>query len=258
MTDDRRLEWFQRTSLGEGITLLIESHVHELLRCNIWHIRGRDRDLLVDTGIGIASLSRAATDLFDASILAVATHAHMDHSGSMHEFEQRAIHRAEAEALATAAENFPLDVSMYDKATVDALAIMGYDISAGLLTEVPRQGFDPAEHHLVATSATMLLAEGDVVDLGDRAFEILHLPGHSPGSIGLYDSTNRMLFSGDAVYDGPLLDELPGSDINAYVATMERLRRLDVEVVHGGHGPSMGDRRFREVIDGYLTRRSAR
>lgn len=258
MTDGRPLEWFQRTSLGDGITLLIEPHVHELLRCNIWHIRGRDRDLLVDTGVGVACLSEAATDLFDASILAVATHAHMDHSGSLHEFDERAIHRAEAEALATAANDFPLDISMSDDATVEALAAMGYDISAGLLTEVPRQGFDPAEHHLVATSATMLLAEGDVVDLGDRAFEILHLPGHSPGSIGLYDSTSRMLFSGDAVYDGPLLDELPGSDINVYVATMERLRRLDVEVVHGGHGPSMGDQRFLEVVDGYLNRRCAR
>ena len=52
------------------------------------------------------------------------------------------------------------------------------------------------------------IGEGDVVDLGDRAFEVVHLPGHSPGSIGLWDPSAGTLFSGDAIYDGPLLDEL--------------------------------------------------
>ena len=44
--------------------------------------------------------------------------------------------------------------------------------------------------------------------LGDRHFEVLHLPGHSPGSIGLWERRTGILFSGDALYDGPLLDEL--------------------------------------------------
>ena len=56
-----------------------------------------------------------------------------------------------------------------------------------------------------------------------------------------------MLFSGDAVYDGPLLDELDGSDIPAYVATMRRFRELPVTVVHGGHEPSFGRERLVEL-----------
>ena len=68
-----------------------------------------------------------------------------------------------------------------------------------------------------AAPATTLLCDGDVVDLGDRAFEVLHLPGHSPGSIGLWEPATGVLFSGDAIYDGPLLDELDGCDIAAYV-----------------------------------------
>jgi glyoxylase-like metal-dependent hydrolase (beta-lactamase superfamily II) len=95
------------------------------------------------------------------------------------------------------------------------------------------------------------------VDLGDRAFEVLHLPGHSPGSIGLWDEASGVLFSGDAVYDGPLLDELDGSDIEAYLTTMERLRRLPVTVVHGGHEPSFGRARLVELCDTYLAARGA-
>jgi len=45
---------------------------------------------------------------------------------------------------------------------------------------------------------------------------VLHLPGHSPGCIALYDAKSQELFSGDIVYDGDLLDELPGSDIPTY------------------------------------------
>ncbi len=45
--------------MSDDITLLWEPHVIPLMRCNIWHVRGRDRDLMVDTGMGIASLTEA-------------------------------------------------------------------------------------------------------------------------------------------------------------------------------------------------------
>lgn len=249
--------WFARTAVGEGVTHLTEPAVHELLRCNVWHVAGRDRDLMVDTGLGVASLRDAAADLFGSPVLAVATHAHMDHVGGFAEFDERLIHRAEADAVAGAEEGLPLDVSLYDDATLDALAHWGYDISGGLLLELPHPEFDLAGHELVAAEPTRLLDDGDIIDLGDRAYEVLHVPGHSPGSIALWDPRRQMLFSGDAVYDGPLLDELPGSDADAYVETMRRLRDLPVEVVHGGHGDSMDRRRYHEVIDGYLNEQGA-
>jgi glyoxylase-like metal-dependent hydrolase (beta-lactamase superfamily II) len=81
---------------------------------------------------------------------------------------------------------------------------------------------------------------------------VLHLPGHSPGSVGLWEKAIGVLFSGDAIYDGPLLEELPGSDIGAYVSTMKRLRSLPVDIVHGGHEPSFGRGRLIEIIDDIL------
>ena len=133
----------------------------------------------------------------------------------------------------------------------------GYDVREGLLTAVPRAGFDLDGTPRTPAPPTRLLTEGDELDLADRAFEVLHLPVHSPGSIGLWDAANGVLFSGDAVYDGPLLDEIEGADITVYVATMHRLRALPVTTVHGGHDDSMDRRRFCEVIDAYLARRAA-
>jgi glyoxylase-like metal-dependent hydrolase (beta-lactamase superfamily II) len=99
--------------------------------------------------------------------------------------------------------------------------------------------------------------EGDVIDLGNRHFEVLHLPGHSPGSIGLWEASTGTLFSGDSIYDGPLIDQFPGSSIADYVRTMRRLRALPVTVVHGGHEPSFGRERLVSLVDAYLERRGA-
>jgi glyoxylase-like metal-dependent hydrolase (beta-lactamase superfamily II) len=97
-----------------------------------------------------------------------------------------------------------------------------------------------------------LLEHGDVIDLGDRAFEVIHTPGHSPGGIGLFEKKTGIFLSGDIVYDGPLIDDAYHSAIPAYVETLERLRKLPVSIVHGGHFPSFGPVRFRQIISEYL------
>ena len=58
--------------------------------------------------------------------------------------------------------------------------------------------------------------------------------------------------AGDIVYDGPLIDDAYHSDVSDYIATLERLERLPVSVVHGGHFPSFGQVRFRQLIRDYL------
>lgn len=247
--------WFEFRRIDDDITLIWEPHVVPLIRCNIWHVRGRDRDLLIDTGLGMASLKAAARHLLEKALTAVATHAHYDHVGGFHEFEERVIHRAEAGWVANG-HRASLYGGAKDDALLESVRAAGYDIPPQLFTAVPKDGYDPAAYSVLPAPATRMVEEGDVIDTGDRRFEVLHLPGHSPGSIGLWEAPSGTLFSGDAVYDGPLLDELPGSDIPGYVSTMKRLRELPVRVVHAGHDPSFGRERLRELCDAYLARRS--
>ena len=63
------------------------------------------------------------------------------------------------------------------------------------------------------------------------------------------------MFSGDAIYDGPLLDKLADSSIDQYCVTMERLMALPVAVVHAGHDPGFGRDRLRQLAAAYLQRR---
>lgn len=64
---------------------------------------------------------------------------------------------------------------------------------------------------------------GDVINMGDRQLTVLHMPGHSRGSICLHDHDNKLLFSGDVVYDGAMIDWLPYSHVSDYISSCERL-----------------------------------
>ena len=76
------------------------------------------------------------------------------------------------------------------------------------------------------------------------------------GQEGLWSvvSWGGTLFSGDAVYDGPLLEGFYDGGPEQYVATMKRLRDLPVRVVHGGHDPSFDRDRLIEICDRFLAR----
>lgn len=238
--------WYETRSLDDGVTHIWEPHIKPFYRCNIWHVRGRDRDLLVDSGMGVVSLRQQVGVLAGRPVLAVASHTHFDHIGAHHEFAERAVHRAEADILAAPRRDRTLaDVYVRDAADVE------------LFTRLPPPAPYRSDAYEVASApATRILEDGDVIDLGDRHFRVIHLPGHSPGGIALWEAATGTLFSGDTVYDGTLIDDAYHSNVEDYIRSMERLRALPVRVVHGGHFASFGGERFVALIDGYLQTRA--
>ncbi len=245
-------KWFSRKRIDDQITLLWEPHVHPLLRCNIWHIKGRDRDLVIDTGLGICSLKEAAKDIFGKNILAVASHTHYDHTGGFHEFENVAVHRCEAHGL-IAPEEATLLRSQIPLDELEGIFDAGYVLNQEeLITASPHTDYDITSFEIKPAKANWLLDDGDIIDTGDRHFKVIHIPGHSPGSIGLWEENTGTLFSGDTIYDGPLLADIPGCNLQDYLKSMEYLRSLNVSVVHGGHGKSFGKERHLELINNFF------
>ena len=223
---------------SDGISLVQEAGVANFMRCNIWLVRGRDRDLVIDTGMGLESLKDWISGETDRPLTAVTTHAHFDHIAGLHEFDERLGHRSEA--------------GIYAAPTQAATVYTGAWKQITIVDPTVHPTFDPMTFAVTPAPLTGYLEEGDVLDLGDRAFQILHLPGHSPGSIGLLDRDAQVLFSGDALYDGELLDNLYHSDSLVYRETLRRIATLDAEIVHAGHFPSFGRRRVNELVMSYL------
>ena len=74
----------------------------------------------------------------------------------------------------------------------------------------------------------MPVFDGDIIDLGGRELEIIHLPGHTPGSITVLDRQNRALIGGDPIQrDGNIFMFGQQRDMGAYIASLRRLMRRD-------------------------------
>ncbi|MCV6594343.1 MAG: MBL fold metallo-hydrolase [Silicimonas sp.] len=233
-------DWYRTTRKSDDITLIDEPFITPFYRCNMWHVRGRDRDMLVDSGMGVVSLREWVPLVTERALTAVASHTHFDHIGCHHEFEHRAVHHAEAEILA-------------DPTRASTLA--DPYVADEIFERLPPQPYRSETYAVRGARATRLLDDGDVIDLGDRHFEVIHTPGHSPGGIALWEAATATLIAGDIVYDGPLIEDTYHSNAEDYHRSMLRLYDLPVRVVHGGHFPSYDGARHREIIRAWLDAR---
>jgi glyoxylase-like metal-dependent hydrolase (beta-lactamase superfamily II) len=251
MTASAPAPWFRFTDVAPGVSRIDEPFVSEFMQANAWLIRGRDRWLLVDTLNGIERLSDALPPRALENLTVVLTHGHADHAGSAHEFANVLAPLAEAEGIATADPMITLAGPGYGTGGLAGL-IVGPPRLAGALVTAPPPSGAPGFAGPRPTALAGTLGEGDRIDLGNRAFTVIALPGHSPGSIGLYDATARLLIAGDAIYDGGLVDDLHHSDRTAYRATMHRLLSLPVRHVWPGHGTEFDGTRMRALAREWL------
>jgi hydroxyacylglutathione hydrolase len=105
----------------------------------------------------------------------------------------------------------------------------------------PEPVFFRLPFEIPATKADKYLDEGEVLQVGNLRFTILHTPGHTEGGVCLYEPKEKVLFSGDTLFAGSVgRVDLPGGDWDTLMRSItEKIMRLDDGVaVYPGHGPS--------------------
>jgi glyoxylase-like metal-dependent hydrolase (beta-lactamase superfamily II) len=176
--------------------------------CLCYLVEGASARVLIDCGAGPSAehiLEMAHQAAGGPPTHLIVTHAHIDHCGGA----------AEVRRLAGARLLIhPDDAPVLARGDRKRSAADWYGMS-----------LEPAE-------ADELLSDGQVLDLGGRELAIVHIPGHTPGSVAAFSPQGRVLFGQDV--HGPFSPAF-GSDIPAWRRSMARLLELEAEVLAEGH-----------------------
>lgn len=221
MTD----QWFTITPLGHGITAIGE-RLREGADVKSFLVEGQREAAIIDTGTGVGDFKGLVARLTSLPVLDVQTHGHWDHVGACHQFERVLIHEEDVPFLR---RGEPADL---------------YATHFGpdqIRDEWLPEGFTREGASIPGCRPTGLLKDGDRIDLGGRALEVVHTPGHAPGAVVLLDRDARVLLAGDTLRTGAILLMLKKSDPAAYRRSLERVVALldAVDVVYPAHGAPM-------------------
>jgi glyoxylase-like metal-dependent hydrolase (beta-lactamase superfamily II) len=219
MTDGN---WFEVQRLPHGVTMIREPHHSEDVK--VFLIEGERDVAILDTGLGVGDFAGLVSTLSERRPMVLQTHAHWDHIGASHLFDEVRVHQSEAEGLRAGTL-----AARYVAAFADGL----------VERERLPADFDPSEG-LPGREPTGWLEDGEPIDLGGRILEVIHTPGHSPGGVSFLDREARALFVGDLLYLGRMYVFLPTSDPAAFRESLRRVSALssDVDIVYPAHGPS--------------------
>lgn len=97
------------------------------------------------------------------------------------------------------------------------------------------------EEKIEDISISSYLTDGEEIKIGNGMLRVIQVPGHSPGSVALYDKEDGFVIAGDALFAGSIgRTDLPGGNMQELLQSIkEKLFRLpDDTVVYPGHGPA--------------------
>lgn len=213
--------WFTVQKI-DRITYAISEYGH-WEKVHSFLLLGREKAVLIDTGLGIDNIKRITDQLTHLPIDVITTHVHADHIGSHGEFERIYVHKADKDWLVNGIKGLSIEQIRKD---------MGRDITLPM-----PDTFNPKTYQPFQGEPTGTLNDGDVIDLGSRQLVIYHTPGHSPGHICIFDETSGYLFTGDLLYDTtPIYAFYPSTNPVDLVNSLEKISEIpNVSMVYGSH-----------------------
>ncbi len=214
---------------------------------NSYIIKGKDRNLVIDTGMNREECKSALLDAFDQLNLDLkitdffVTHLHADHIGLVEVLsEDDAIiyfNRPDAEIL----NNPNLWQLIYSLAGKHGFPA---DLVSSAIDSHPGQRYSP--ENLVEFT---MVEDGDIINYGGYELRCVQTPGHTGGHTCLYEGQHKMLFSGDHILGditpniSTWLDE--GNPLGEYFKSLDRVYKMDIELVLPGHRSFIYDCRGR-------------
>jgi glyoxylase-like metal-dependent hydrolase (beta-lactamase superfamily II) len=202
--------WFEVYRIRPGVFAIYEPHQFEEVISYL--ILGDKKAVLFDTGMGISDIEKTVRGLTTLHVIVINSHTHNDHVGDNWRFR-------DVNVLAGGGD-FSRQNAKGSGADAQA------ELAPGSLCGKLPAGFDAKTYATKPFHITHWLHDGEKIDLGGRVLEVIATPGHTPDAVSLLDSGNGLLFTGDTYYPGPIYLYRPETDLDAYVASMEKLVAL--------------------------------
>jgi glyoxylase-like metal-dependent hydrolase (beta-lactamase superfamily II) len=202
-------------------------------------ILGDKKAVLFDTGMGISDIQKTVQGLTALPVMVVNSHTHNDHVGDNWRFQ-------EINVLAGGGK-FSRENAKGSSADSQA------ELAPGALCGQLPAGFDAKAYATKPFHISHWLHDGEKIDLGGRVVTVIATPGHTPDAVSLLDGGNGLLFTGDTYYPGPIYLYRPETDLDAYVASMEKLVALAplVKLLLPSHNVPVADpAELARVLDG--------
>lgn len=201
--------WFEVYRVKPATFAIYEPHQYEEVISYL--IVGNRRALLFDTGMGMGDLRRVVMQLTKLPITVLNSHTHFDHIGDNWQFSN--IVGVDSD-YTRRHESGGTHEELKDAALPERLC--------GTLPK----GFDPSQYKIPTFKINAYVHEGQKIDLGGRILEVVMTPGHTPDALSLWDETNKLIFTGDSYYAGPIFLYVPETDLVAYGRSIGRLAKL--------------------------------
>jgi hydroxyacylglutathione hydrolase len=215
------------TKLNEYTTMLTFP-LGEGLKSHLYLIHDQDEAALIDAHV--ASMSEEVIEKIEKVIpldhlkTVILSHGHMDHVGVASHIQEKtgasiAIHIADAQYVE---EPWTAFLTLYDSFGITKQNFEEFQSMAG---DKP-------------VKVTRPLHDSDTVKVGSVELQIHHTPGHSPGSICIYEPKSKMMFTGDALIPSEWYPNTLGvfQDAVKYIQSLTRLSEMEIDTLCPGHG----------------------
>ncbi len=192
---------------------------------NMTLVVGKERALLFDTGYGFDDITPAVRAITDKPFDVVLSHGHMDHGGGNWQFDAVYAH--------------PADWPVMKRHATKPYREIGTS-AANALEKIPfikllPPDFDVEAYYEKPVGNLKPIRENDVFDLGGIKLHVVELPGHTPGSIGLYCPEKKLVLVSDAANGYLYLFLEESTNLATYLQSLYKLQKLDFDYMITGH-----------------------
>ncbi len=228
------------TQITEGVyfiqgqdEMIPDSHVYVIGKPSSKDLTLIDAGLMGKNQYKIQAILNLGIDLADIKRV-IMTHTHLDHMGCLPEILHELPH---AELWMHINEAEPLEQG--DERTAYGMAAFQGMCQAQF-------GVKPGAFRLKVDNK---LEGGETLKIGDMEWEVIHIPGHSPGGIGLYNRPEKILIPGDVVYADYAIGrfDFHGANGGHLRDSLFKLAELEVKILLPGH-----NRIVKDLAPGYI------